>query len=162
MLGDRSSCAGLPVGVYRLLIGGILMVRGIGLNWYCPDLLGWRLNRSYGRDCQSRFGYRSCYGSRNCSVRWAEWAGVGSAVTASSFVVLDRVVVLEAEVGVSGSAACAVVAAPVSFGNPGALSITEPPFTGVDIVAFVVEVEVAPVEAEYSGREYGAGKSDVS
>jgi len=84
------------------------------------------------------------------------------------------VVLLGAEVGVSGSAAFAVVVALASFGKPGTLSITNPPFTGVDTVAFVVEVEAAPVpgslsvilevpvEVEYSGREYGAGRSDIS
>ena len=99
---------------------------------------------------------------------------VGSAAAASSFVALDRVVVLGVEVGVSGSAAFVVVTALVSFGKPGTLSITDPPFTGVDTVAFAVEVEAAPVpeslsvilevpvEAEYSGSEYGAGRSNIS
>jgi len=48
------------------------------------------------------------------------------------------------------------------------------PLTGVDTVASAIEVEAvpvlgnlsviseAPVEAEYSGREYGAGRSDIS
>ena len=73
--------------------------------------------------------------------------------------------VLGAGVGISGSAAFVVAAALASFGKPGTLSITDPPFTGADTVAFVVEVEAAPVpgslsvilevpvEAEYSGRE---------
>jgi len=83
------------------------------------------------------------------------------------------VIVLGAGVGVSSSAVFVVVT-PVSFDKPGTLSITDPPFTGVDTVAFVVEVEAAPVpgslsvilevpvEAEYSGREWGAGRSDIS
>ena len=83
-------------------------------------------------------------------------------------------VVLGVEVGVSGSAAFAMVAALVSFGNPGTLRITDSPLTGVNTVPFVVGVEVAPVpgslgviseapvEAGCSGREYGAGRSDVS
>ena len=102
------------------------------------------------------------------------WIGITSAVTASSFAALDRVVVLGAGVGVSGSAALVAVVAPVSFGKPGTLSITDPPLTGVDTAAFVEEVEAAPVpgslsvilevpvDAEYSGREWGAGRSDMS
>jgi hypothetical protein len=52
-----------------------------------------------------------------------------------------------------------------SFGKPGTLSITDPPLTGVDTTAFVVDVEAVPVPGslsvslevpvggEYSGRE---------
>ena len=70
-----------------------------------------------------------------------------------------------AGVGVSGSVILAVVVALVSFGNPGTLSITDPPLTGVEPAAFAVEVEAAPVpgslrvildvpaDGEYSGRE---------
>ena len=36
MLGGRLSCAGLPVGVYVLLIGGIWVMRGIDLDWSVP------------------------------------------------------------------------------------------------------------------------------
>jgi hypothetical protein len=91
--------------------------------------------------------------------------GIGSAVATSSLAALDRVVVLGAGVCVSGSVALAVVAAPVSFDKPGTLSITDPPLTGVETAAFIVEVEAAPVpgslsvilevpvDAEYSGRE---------
>ena len=87
---------------------------------------------------------------------------VGSAVATSSFAALDRVFVLVAEVGVSDSV---VLTVPASFDKPGTLSITDPPFTGVDAVAFVIEVEAAPVpgslnvilevpvDTEYSGRE---------
>jgi len=65
------------------------------------------------------------------------------------------------------------MAALVSIGKPGTLRITDPPFTGVDTIAFIVEIEAAPVpgslsvilevpvEVEYSGREYGAGRSDT-
>ena len=72
---------------------------------------------------------------------------------------------LGAGVGVSGSAGLVVVAALGSFGSPGTLSITEPPFTGVDATAFVAEAEAdpvpgslsvileVPVDGEYSGRE---------
>jgi len=100
--------------------------------------------------------------------------GVGPAAATSSLAALNRMVVLGVEVGVSGSAAFSVVAAPVSFGNPGTPSIADPPFTGVDTVPFAVEVEGGPstgrprrdlggpVEAECLGREYGAGRSDVS
>jgi len=96
---------------------------------------------------------------------------VGSAVATSSFAALDRVFVPAAGVGVSDSVALTV---PASFDNPGTLSITDPPLTGLDAVAFVVEVEAAPVPGslnvilevpvgeEYSGREWGAGRSDVS
>jgi len=99
---------------------------------------------------------------------------VGSAAAAPFFAALDRVLVLGAEVGLSGSAASVVTAALASFGKSGTLSITDPPFTGVDTVAFAVEVEAAPVpeslsvilevpvEAEYSGSEYGAGRSNIS
>ena len=92
-------------------------------------------------------------------------SGVGSAIVASSFAALDRVVALGAGVGVSGSAAFTVVVAPTSFGKPGTLSITDPPLTGVDTAALVAEVEVAPVpgslrvileapaDGEYSERE---------
>ena len=97
--------------------------------------------------------------------------GVGWAVATSSFV-LDRVFVLGAGVGVSGSTA--LEATPVSFGKPGTLSITDPPLTGVDVAAFAVEVEAAPVpgslsviledpdDIEYSGRVWGEGRSDMS
>ena len=96
---------------------------------------------------------------------------VGSAVATSSFAALDRVFVLVAGVGVSDSAALTVL---TSFDKPGTLSITDPPLTGVDAVAFVVEVEAAPVpgslnvilevpvDTEYSGRKCGAGRSDMS
>ena len=47
----------------------IWIMRGMGLDWYCPDLLGCRLNRSCGRGCQSRSGHSSCYSSRHCSLR---------------------------------------------------------------------------------------------
>jgi len=62
----------------------------------------------------------------------------------------------------------------VSFGKPGTPGTTDPPFTEVDTVALVVEVEVAPVlgglcvifevpvGGEYSGREYGARRSGIS
>jgi len=102
------------------------------------------------------------------------WIGVSSAVAASSLAALDLVVALGAGVGVSGSAALVVVAALVSFGKPGTLSITDPPLTGVDTATPVVEVEVAPVpgslsvildvavDAEYSGREWGAGRSVIN
>ena len=91
--------------------------------------------------------------------------------SASSFAALDRVFVLVAGVGVSGSVALTV---PASFGKPGTLSITDPPLTGVETVAFVMGVEAAPVpgsrnvilevpvDGEYSGREWGAGRSDMS
>ena len=92
-------------------------------------------------------------------------AGIGSAAATSSLAALDRVVVLGVGVCVSGSVALTVVAAPVSFSKPGTLSITDPPLTGVETAAFIVEVEGAPVpgslrvilevpvDAEYSGRE---------
>lgn len=64
--------------------------------------------------------------------------------------------------GVSGSDPL-VAFALESFDKPGTLSITDPPFTGVDAAAFVVEVEAVPgslsvilevpVEGEYSERE---------
>jgi len=66
-------------------------------------------------------------------------------------------------VGLSGLAALDVMAVLVSFGKPGIPTITDPPFTGVDAVAFVVGVEGASVpeslsvilealvETEYSG-----------
>ena len=55
-------------------------------------------------------------------------------------------VVLGVEVGVSDSAAFAHgVAVPVYFDKPVTPSIADPPFTGIDTVTFVVEVEVAPV-----------------
>ena len=66
------------------------------------------------------------------------------------------------------------VAAPVHFGKPETPSIADPPLTGVDTVPFVVEVEGGPgtgkprcdlgglFEAEGLGREYRAGRSDVS
>ena len=104
----------------------------------------------------------------------AGWIGVGPAIAASSFAARDRVVVLGAGVGVSDSGTLLVVTALVSFGKPGTLSITDPPLTGVDTVAFVIELEAAPVpgslsvilevpvEVEYSGREWGAGRSDIS
>lgn len=90
------------------------------------------------------------------------WIGIGSAAAASSFAALDRVVVLGTGDGVSGSdALVAVVLA--SFDKPGTLSITDPPFTGLDVAAFAVEVEAVPgslsvilevpLEGEYSGRE---------
>ena len=91
--------------------------------------------------------------------------GFGSTVTVSSFATLDRVVVPEAGGGISGSTAFVVAVVLESFGKPGTLSITDPPFTGEDAVAFVDEVERAPVagslrvilevpaEGEYSGRE---------
>lgn len=91
---------------------------------------------------------------------------------ASSFAALDRVVVLGTEVDVSGSAALLAVVALASFGKPGTLSITDPPLTGVDAAAFVVEaapvpgslnvILEVPVDVEYSGRECGAGRSDIS
>jgi len=96
--------------------------------------------------------------------------GVGSAITTSSFAALDLVAVLGVGVGVSGSVALTV---PASFGKPGTLSITDPPLTG-DPMAVVREAEAAPVpgslnvilevpvDAEYSGREWGAGRSDMS
>ena len=74
-------------------------------------------------------------------------------------------VVLGTGVGVFGSVALDVVAVLAPPDKPGTLSITDPPLTGVDTVAFVVEVEAVPmpgslsvilevpVEAEYSGRE---------
>jgi len=76
------------------------------------------------------------------------------------------VVVIGAEVGVSGPAAIVAVAAPASFGKPETLSITDHLFTGIDTVASVVEAEAAPVpgsfgvilelliEAKLSGRAY--------
>lgn len=100
--------------------------------------------------------------------------GVGSTVATSSFAALDRVVVPEAGVCVSASAPLAMVAVPASFDKPGTLSITDPPLTGVDTATFIVGVEEAPVpgslsvilevpgDAEYSGREWGGGRSDMS
>lgn len=100
--------------------------------------------------------------------------GVGSATVASSFAALDLVTVLGVEAGVSGSAALTVVVALESFGKPGTLSITDPPLTGIDVAAFVVEAEAAPapgslsvilevpVDGGYSVREKGAGRSDMS
>ena len=73
-------------------------------------------------------------------------------------------VVLWTGVEVFGSVALEVVAV-LLFDKPGTLSITDPPLIGVETVAFVVEVEAAPipgslnvilevpVEVEYSGRE---------
>lgn len=99
--------------------------------------------------------------------------GVGSATVTSSFAALDLVTVLGVEAGVSGSAALTVVALE-SFGKPGTLSITDPPLTGIDVAAFVVEAEAAPapgslsvilevpVDGGYSVREKGAGRSDMS
>jgi len=84
-------------------------------------------------------------------------------------------IILGAEIGVSGSAASVMAVALVSPGKPETLGTTDPPpFTEVDTVTFVVEVEAAPVpeslgvilevpiEAGYSGGEYGAGRSDIS
>jgi len=80
--------------------------------------------------------------------------------------------VIGAEVGVSGPAAIVVVAAPASFGKPETLSITDHLFTGIDIVASVVEAEAAPVpgsfgvilelliEARLSGRAYTTARID--
>jgi len=65
------------------------------------------------------------------------------------------------------------MAVPLSLGKLGTPTITNPPFTRVDIIAFVVGVEEAPVpgslsvilevpvETEYSESEYGAGRSDI-
>jgi len=39
---------GWPAGVHGLLIGGIWIMGGIGLDWYCRDLLGCRLSGSCG------------------------------------------------------------------------------------------------------------------
>jgi len=50
----------------------------------------------------------------------------------------------------------------VVLGKPGTLSITGSLYIGVNAVAFVVEVEVAPVGAESSGREHGVGRSNMS
>ena len=89
----------------------------------------------------------------------------------SCFAALDRVVVLREGAGVSGSLAFVVAAALESLGKPGTRSMTEPPFTGEDAVAFVVEAPVpgslsvildVPADDEYSGSECGAGRSDMS
>lgn len=92
-------------------------------------------------------------------------------MAASSFAALDRVVVLGTGDGLSGSDPL-VAFVLGSFGKPGTLSITDPPFTGVDTATFAVEVEAVPgslsvilevpVEGEYSGREWGVGRSDMS
>ena len=83
-------------------------------------------------------------------------------------------IVLGAGVGVLGSATLVVVVTLAFFGRLRTLSITDPPLTGVDAVAFVAEVEVAPVpgslsvilkvpvDSEYSGRVWGAESSDMS
>jgi len=74
------------------------------------------------------------------------------------------VVVLGTGVEVFVSVALDVVAVPV-LDRPGTLSITDPPLTGVETVAFVVEVEAVPIpgslsvilevpaEGEYSERK---------
>ena len=73
-------------------------------------------------------------------------------------------VVLGTGVEVFGSVALDVVAVLV-LDRPGTLSITDPPLTGVETVAFVVEVEAVPIpgslsvilevpaEGEYSERK---------
>ena len=69
MLGGRTR----PARVYGLLIRCIWIMGGIGLNWYCRNLLGCRLNRSCGggcgRECARRLGRSGCYSGRGCSLR---------------------------------------------------------------------------------------------
>ena len=79
----------------------------------------------------------------------------------------------EQKSGSRAQTAFVVMAALVSFGRPGTLSITDHPFAGVDTAALVVQVEASPVpgslsvilevpvEAEYSRSEYGAGRSGI-
>ena len=92
---------------------------------------------------------------------------VGSAAAASSFAALDRVVVLGDRSWSLGLGCTGVL---WEAWNPEHY----PPPTRVDIIAFVVEVKAAPVpgspsvildvpvEAEYSGSECGAGRSDIN
>ena len=75
------------------------------------------------------------------------WIGVSSAAATSSFAALDLVFVLGAGAGVSGSTALVALE---SFSKPGTLSITDPPLTGVEVAAFVIEAETAPVPGSFS------------